>query len=85
MPGNFFTNHFLKRPSRTTMKSMRNAEKELEIIFPIVPRNRITCSTCHNPHQKGVIVTSAAQKGADAPMRLRMQSPAICISCHPTK
>jgi hypothetical protein len=44
---------------------MHQSEERLLVILPIVPRERITCSTCHNPHQTGVIQREAAAKGAD--------------------
>jgi len=80
MPGIFFRQHFLAKPSAQMLETYRESEKRLTIILPLVPRGRITCSTCHNPHQKGVIQREAAAKGADAIMRLR--SPSICYGCH---
>jgi len=80
MPGIFFTQHFFKKPSPKTLKTMEATEERLIVILPLVPRGRITCSTCHNPHQKGVILHEAAGKGADAVSRLRM--PSICFGCH---
>jgi hypothetical protein len=82
MPGIFFTQHFLVKPSAKTMKIMEETEERLLVIFPLVPRGRITCSTCHNPHQKGVMQREAAAKGADALYRLRL--PSICFGCHRT-
>jgi hypothetical protein len=80
MPGNFFEKHFLVKPSPETLRDMRETEARLNVILPLVPRGRITCSTCHNPHQKGVIQRDAAAKGSDAAGRLRL--PSICIGCH---
>ncbi len=85
MPGHFFTEHFLKKPKRNTLATMRKSEQESLVIFPIAPRNRITCSSCHNPHQAGVIQTPAAQKGAGAPKRLRVPNQDICRACHRIK
>jgi len=80
MPGIFFTQHFLVRPSSKTLETLRETEERLIVILPLVPRGRITCSTCHNPHQKGVIRREGAAKGADAVARLRI--PSICFGCH---
>lgn len=81
MPGDFFNQHFLVTPSAETMQNMQTTEERLLVILPLVPRGRITCSTCHNPHQSGVITRhEAAAKGADAINRLRMTS--ICFGCH---
>jgi predicted CXXCH cytochrome family protein len=85
MPGEFFRYHFLDYPSRRTLTDMAKSEKEMKVIFPLVPRGRITCSTCHNPHQKEVMVHEEARSGADSFHRLRLPSPTICLACHPTK
>ncbi len=78
----FFGAHFLVTPARRTLKYMKRFEKKNTIILPIVPHDRITCSTCHNPHQRGVIKHEPATKGADASNRLRMTRQEICIACH---
>jgi nitrate/TMAO reductase-like tetraheme cytochrome c subunit len=80
MPDPFFATHFLVKPSAKTLNTMHQSEERLLVILPIVPRNRITCSTCHNPHQKGVIQRESAAKGADTKGRLRVS--AICFACH---
>jgi predicted CXXCH cytochrome family protein len=80
MPINLLAQHFLVRPSAKTRQIMQESEERLLMILPLVPRDRITCSTCHNPHQKGVIQREAAAKGADTVSRLR--SPSICYGCH---
>ncbi len=78
----FFGAHFLVEPTLQTLKYMKSYEKKNNVIFPIVPHNRITCSTCHNPHQKGVIKHEPATKGADEKSRLRLRRPEICLGCH---
>jgi len=85
MPGIFFKQHFLKTPSEAVKKAIRQAEKEMNIILPLVPRNKITCSTCHNPHQKGVLIHKPARAGEDRPKRLRLPSSRLCLACHPLK
>jgi hypothetical protein len=80
MPGEFFRTHFLATPSAKTLNNMNKAEEWFYVILPIVPRGRITCSTCHNPHQDGVIQHTAAARGADAKSRLRLTN--ICFACH---
>jgi predicted CXXCH cytochrome family protein len=76
----FFNAHFLVRPSAKTLNNMHQSEEKLLVILPIVPRDRITCSTCHNPHQAGVIQREAAAKGADTKGRLRLSY--MCFACH---
>ena len=80
MPGSFFDQHFLVRPSEETLRNIRETEERGLVILPLVPRGRITCSTCHNPHQEGVIQHEAAARGADSAARLRIPSP--CFGCH---
>ncbi len=80
MPGDFFNKHFLVTPSTKTQRNMQEAQERLLVILPLVPRGRITCSTCHNPHQEGIISHEAAAKGAGAQSRLRI--PSICFGCH---
>jgi predicted CXXCH cytochrome family protein len=80
MPDPFFNTHFLVTPSKTTLDFIHNAEITSDVVIPLVPRGRITCSTCHNPHQKGVIQREAAAKGAGSRAKLRMQQ--LCSACH---
>lgn len=80
MPDRFFQQHFLVRPSKDTLRNMKQTEREWGVLFPLVPRQRITCSTCHNPHQKEVILHEPARVGADSRSRVRMEN--ICTGCH---
>jgi hypothetical protein len=77
--------HVLTKPSREMIKYLEQNEQTLNVTIPLVPRERITCSTCHNPHQKGVITYEPSAKGADAPDRLRIEDPALCVVCHAMK
>jgi predicted CXXCH cytochrome family protein len=80
MAGDFFRMHFLVTPKAKTLDNMNKAQERLYVTLPIVPRGRITCSTCHNPHQEGVIQRTAAAKGADTKGKLRL--PDLCFACH---
>jgi predicted CXXCH cytochrome family protein len=80
MPNQALNAHFLITPTAKTLAVMHQTEETNLVILPMVPRGRITCSTCHNPHQEGVIQREAAAKGADAQSRLRL--PSMCIACH---
>lgn len=80
MPGNLLDTHFLVKPSERTLSYMREAESRMEMILPLAPWGRITCSTCHNPHQKGLLTFAQAAAGADAPKKLR--TPDMCSACH---
>jgi hypothetical protein len=83
-PFGFTPKHFLKSPSGKMMRRIRRTEEEEAVLLPMVPRRRITCSTCRNPHQEGVIRTVAAQKGAGARGKLRMPKDKLCSGCHST-
>ena len=78
----FFEEHFLVTPSMVMRRFMEEQEQRLLVTIPLVPRDRITCSTCHNPHQKGVILYGPSARGADSPRRLRLPADEICIVCH---
>ncbi|HYA87197.1 MAG TPA: cytochrome c3 family protein [Nitrospirota bacterium] len=78
----FFEEHFLATPTMEMRRFMEKQEQQLHVNIPLVPRDRITCSTCHNPHQKGVILYGPSASGADAPYRLRLSADRICIACH---
>ena len=78
----FFKEHFLVTPSMEMRRFIDEQEQQLQVTIPLVPRDRITCSTCHNPHQKGVILYGPSASGADALHRLRLPSDKICIVCH---
>jgi hypothetical protein len=78
----FFRGHFLVKPKKRTLDYMIKVQAEDGVTFPLLNRDRITCSTCHNPHQKGVIISGAARAGEDAPFKLRMPNESICFGCH---
>jgi hypothetical protein len=78
----FFKGHFMVKPKKRTLDYMRRVQAEDRVSFPLLNRDRITCSTSHNPHQKGVIVDGPAKAGEDAPHRLRMPEGAVCAGCH---
>ena len=80
--GQFFKGHFLVKPKKKTLDYMSKKQEEYLVKFPLLNRDRITCSTCHNPHQAGVIAYAPAQAGADAPGKLRMPKGTICSACH---
>ena len=78
----FFNGHFLVKPKKRTLDFMRRVQTEDGVSFPLLNRDRITCSTCHNPHQAGVIADGPAQAGADERHRLRMPEGSVCAGCH---
>lgn len=79
MPGNFLDKHYLRKPSRKMYAEMRQGDA----FVPLDYNNRITCSSCHNPHQPGVIIDRKAARGAGEYRRLRARN--ICVNCHTSK
>lgn len=80
--GNF--NH-LVRPSPDALAHMQAMEKKFDIILPLDENGKMTCITCHNPHDKGVIrAESPAAKGAGSKYRHRLPG-RLCIECHQKK
>ncbi len=80
-------NHFV-RPSNKTLAIMKSSEKKFNIILPLNYKGDITCSTCHNPHERGVLPAGQANsKGASEKYRLRMaaENLQICVACHEDK
>jgi len=82
MAGSFMNKHFHVRPKKTTRTALANTENRLGIELPLARDGMLTCSTCHNPHQTGVLRRTAVQAGADAPKRLRIAAASICEACH---
>jgi hypothetical protein len=82
MMGTFMGKHFDVKPKQATMESLKRTEVFQTIELPLSRDNRLTCSTCHNPHQEGVILSSAAAAGADARRKLRMPKSELCSACH---
>ena len=79
-PGNF--DHMAAPPSAKALKHMAEMAKRFDIILPLAQDGRMTCITCHNPHQKGVIaVDKPSAKGADSKYRESLPG-TLCIECH---
>ena len=82
MAGSFLSQHFHAKPKRSTRSAIMDTENRLGIELPLARDGMLTCSTCHNPHQAGVLSRTAVQAGADAPKRLRLAAKSICEACH---
>ncbi|MDH5592924.1 MAG: hypothetical protein OEY68_00825 [Gammaproteobacteria bacterium] len=71
----------LAKPSKWVLQRMQESEKKLDIILPLDPTNgEVFCGTCHNPHERNLLSSPVANKGADSKKRLRLQE--ICTACH---
>jgi len=64
------------------MESLRAYEEERLVSLPLDSDNSITCTTCHNPHERGVL-KGPSGIGADEETRLRLATfNEICSPCH---
>jgi len=80
-------NH-LVTPNSVIKDNMKETEKKFGIILPLNYEGKITCPTCHNPHERGVIPRDrASSKGASEKYRLRLSGVnlQICVACHKDK
>jgi hypothetical protein len=74
-------NH-MRKPSELTLSIMKQGEEKFGIVLPLDYNGRITCVTCHNPHERGVIPTDRpGAKGAGERYRHRLPG-SLCMACH---
>jgi hypothetical protein len=83
---NYLDNHpvgpHLVEPSRSVYRAIETAGERLGVELPLFDEI-ITCATCHNPHQEGVIKIDVASKGAGQRKRLRLAAGRWqCVGCH---
>jgi len=72
----------LRKPSEKVLARIKQMEIEFGIVLPLDDDGKITCATCHNPHEKGVIPAGRpGEKGADEIHRQRLPGN-ICTQCH---
>ena len=73
--------HMVK-PPMIMYNNLRLALKDINTIMPLDPATgKITCPTCHNPHERGLLV-GKNNWGADSTRRLRTEGLDICQNCH---
>lgn len=78
--GNF--DHTADQPSAEGLKRIEAMKEKYNIILPMTTDGKMTCITCHNPHEKGVIpADKPAAKGADSKFRHRLPGK-LCKECH---
>jgi predicted CXXCH cytochrome family protein len=70
-------------PSDSIHNRMDNYQEKYDVVYPLDKDGRITCSTCHNPHQSGV-VKGKFELGADESNRQRLPTwkGMLCAPCH---
>ncbi len=72
----------LRKPSAKGIKRMNEMKKKFNIILPLDTDGNLTCATCHNPHETGVIAAyRPSAKGADGKYRHRLPGK-MCTECH---
>jgi hypothetical protein len=72
----------LVEPSREISRAIETAGERIEVNLPLF-NDMITCATCHNPHQGGVIEIEASASGSHEEKRLRLKAGRWqCIGCH---
>jgi hypothetical protein len=79
------TTYHLRKPPPDIRARMQYSEELLWVILPLDDSGSITCATCHNPHQRGVIpAMSPGARGASEYRRLRvtLDKNRICKACH---
>jgi len=78
--GNF--NHMGVLPSPGMLKNMKAMEKKFNLILPLDEDGKMTCITCHNPHEKGIIPEDKpGARGAGSKYRHRLPGK-LCQECH---
>jgi len=78
--GNF--DHMANMPSVEGLRRMEAMKEKYDIILPLAEDGKMTCITCHNPHEKGVIPADRpSAKGADSKFRHRLPEK-MCEECH---
>ena len=74
-------NHLVRMPEEMR-EALTRQTTEKSVYLPLL-ENEITCATCHNPHQKGVLLSNEAAAGAGEPYFLRIRrGRELCITCH---
>jgi cytochrome c peroxidase len=77
-----FAKDHLVEPTKVIALNRQLAMKEVYTSLPLDPgTGKVTCATCHNPHEKGVI-KGRGDWGADSVRRLRSEGLEICQYCH---
>lgn len=69
-------------PTDALLERMAALERSLDIVLPLDEDGRLTCITCHNPHEVGVIPAHRpSSRGASERFRHRIPE-RLCASCH---
>ena len=64
------------------LENLKAYEEERLVVLPLAGGTGVTCITCHNPHERGIL-SGPAGIGADEDHRLRLATfNEICTPCH---
>ena len=85
VPGQDFHATHRRKPTHEILTRIQQLESQQNIILPLSEEGELTCATCHNPHEKGVIPDiRAGAAGAGEEKRNRLEEK-ICLKCHPMR
>ena len=74
--------HMKNVPSADGVKRIKLVEAKFHTRLPLNENGKMTCITCHNPHEKGIIPEgSPGAKGAGSKYRHRLPGN-LCKECH---
>ena len=74
--------HMKNVPSAEGVKRIKLVEAKFHTRLPLNENGKMTCITCHNPHEKGIIPESSpGAKGAGSKYRHRLPGN-LCKECH---
>ena len=74
-------NHWVK-PPEDIAGNIKTSLERYYIMLPLEPKSgKIFCATCHNPHERGLLL-GKADVGADGYKRWRSGNYPICNYCH---
>lgn len=79
-PSKAIPNHLVK-PSAVILQYMQNKAKYINLTPLLEPVTaKVTCATCHDPHEQGVINGREVKTGKPPSKHLRSKT--ICLNCH---
>jgi hypothetical protein len=75
----------VRRPSPGVLQRIKQMEKDYNMFLPLSDSGMITCTTCHDPHQEGLI--PGYRSGAIDPRQAKKNqfSGDLCGKCHEMK